>query len=475
MKMDFPQVDLPTEVLAWTNVTEDILNIYKQSCRLQACIVAICTEGSMKASINLLDYEIRPNDLITLLPGTIIQFRERTEKVCLCFVGFSAHCTGRVNLMKNIGNAYPKLLEQPVVPLSEDVAGYLKDYFALLSRASCNENFDMDPELVELSLQTILTSIRLIYHNYPGENSSSNRKKEICRELIQSITEHYKDELQFILDRRLLDHTMVNCHGMNSRVKSRDVLSVSVQHIAATNADKEYILLNLARNSIYHQLPELLFHPLVLSTPGMSNKEIVEAIRANEKQDKELIQFFAPFDTEFFKEKVRINNRHLNFFSDPDSKKNFIKMIEVMENVELSITSHQKYKLFLFLCNAERYKENLPAIEQLLLIVLGLKVKLRLEVHEIDETVYLSVGSGCVGQTLGLNGLMISETDDLTATIILDTPTDDYEEVKTHLSNVRRILEFFILSTRNIEVDYLVRGETDFILGENRLGYNMNL
>ena len=202
MKMDFPQVDLPTEVLAWTNVTEDILNIYKQSCRLQACIVAICTEGSMKASINLLDYEIRPNDLITLLPGTIIQFRERTEKVCLCFVGFSAHCTGRVNLMKNIGNAYPKLLEQPVVPLSEDVAGYLKDYFALLSRASCNENFDMDPELVELSLQTILTSIRLIYHNYPGENSSSNRKKEICRELIQSITEHYKDErrAQFYAD-----------------------------------------------------------------------------------------------------------------------------------------------------------------------------------------------------------------------------------------------------------------------------------
>ena len=115
MKMDFPQVDLPTEVLAWTNVTEDILNIYKQSCRLQACIVAICTEGSMKASINLLDYEIRPNDLITLLPGTIIQFRERTEKVCLCFAGFSAHCAGRINLMKNIGNAYPKLIEQPVV------------------------------------------------------------------------------------------------------------------------------------------------------------------------------------------------------------------------------------------------------------------------------------------------------------------------------------------------------------------------
>ena len=203
MKMDFPQVDLPTEVLAWTNVTEDILNIYKQSCRLQACIVAICTEGSMKASINLLDYEIRPNDLITLLPGTIIQFREKTEKVCLCFAGFSAYCAERINLMKNIGNEYPKLIEQPVIPLNEEVASYLKDYFALLSRVSCNENFEMDSELVELSLQTILTSIRLIYRKFPGENNSSNRKKEICRELIQAITENYKDErrAQFYADK----------------------------------------------------------------------------------------------------------------------------------------------------------------------------------------------------------------------------------------------------------------------------------
>lgn len=202
MKMEFPQVDLPREVLAWTKVTEDILNIYRQSCRLQACIVAICTEGTMKASINLLDYEIHPNDLIVLLPGTIIQFRERTEKVCLCFAGFSAGCTGRINLIKSIGEAYTKLLEQPVVPLSEKVSDYLKEYFSLLSRISCDESFDLAPEIANLSLQTILTSIQLIYRNHPGDNNS-NRKKEICRELIQHITENYRDErcAQFYADK----------------------------------------------------------------------------------------------------------------------------------------------------------------------------------------------------------------------------------------------------------------------------------
>ena len=45
--------------------------------------------------------------------------------------------------------------------------------------------------------------IRLIYHKFPGENSSSNRKKEICRELIQAITENYKNErrAQFYADK----------------------------------------------------------------------------------------------------------------------------------------------------------------------------------------------------------------------------------------------------------------------------------
>lgn len=194
MKMDFPQVDLPLEVLGWTKVTEDILNIYKQSCRLQACVVAICTEGSMKVSINLLDYEVRPNDLITLLPGTIIQFREKTEKVCLCFAGFSAKCASRINFITSVGDAYPRLIEQPIIPLTENVSSYLKEYFALLSRASCDESFDVDPELAEIALKTILTSVRLIYRKHPGENYSSNRKKEICRELVQSITENYKNE-----------------------------------------------------------------------------------------------------------------------------------------------------------------------------------------------------------------------------------------------------------------------------------------
>ena len=79
--MEFPQVDLPVDMIAWIEVTEDILNIYKQSCRLKACIFALCIEGSITVSINLMDTEIKQGDFITLLPGTIIQFYEQRKSV----------------------------------------------------------------------------------------------------------------------------------------------------------------------------------------------------------------------------------------------------------------------------------------------------------------------------------------------------------------------------------------------------------
>ena len=168
------------------------------------------------------------------------------------------------------------------------------------------------------------------------------------------IAEIFFEELQFILGEDLQDQVMVICHGMNTRTQSKDILSASVRYVSTLNSYKEIVTLHLARNSIYHQLPELLFHPLVISTPGMSNREIVEAIRANKSKEKELVAFFSPFDTAFFKEHVKINSRYLNFFTDSASRENLNSIIETLLNVPLSISAHQKYKLFLFLCNAEK-------------------------------------------------------------------------------------------------------------------------
>lgn len=209
----------------------------------------------------------------------------------------------------------------------------------------------------------------------------------------------------------------------------------------------------------------------------MSNKEIVDAIRANKKREKELISFFIPLDTAFFTERVKIIDRDLNFFSNPTMRENLNLLVETMLDIPLDISKHQKYKLFLFLCHSDEYMENLSAIEQMFSIVLGLKVKLRYIPHVITVSQYSPINEGILGENLGLNGTVECEGDDLEATIIFEQSeiSDDYNDLSRTVTIVSEILKFFILSFREIYTKYLIQGHTDCILGENRLGYDMNL
>ena len=126
------------------------------------------------------------------------------------------------------------------------------------------------------------------------------------------IAEVFFRELQFISGESLANKVVVRNHGMNSRVKSQDVLGVQTENLSESFNDR--IVLHLARNGLYHQLPEFLFHPISLSSPDMSNNEIVAAIRANRKKEEKTIRFFSPFDTEIFKDGVRIFGRSLDLF-----------------------------------------------------------------------------------------------------------------------------------------------------------------
>lgn len=253
MTFDFPQVDLPCPILAWSDVTEDILNIYKQSCRLQAGIFAICREGQMKATINLIDYEIKPNDLIVLLPGTIIQFRERTEKVRLCFAGFSSSCLERINLLNSIVSSYSQIIECPVIELDNNVAEYLKDYFSLLTKVTCNEQFEMSFELTELALKSILTGVDQIYKKYPWNTRTITRKDEICRELVSLVTQHYTHERRAQFYAKQLGISLQHLSTTVKQVTGKNVLDL-IAYIVIMDAKAKLKSTNMTIQEIAYAL-----------------------------------------------------------------------------------------------------------------------------------------------------------------------------------------------------------------------------
>ena len=194
MRMDFPQVDLPVDIIAWTEVTEEVLNIYKQACRLQACIFALCQEGSINVSINLMETEVKQGDFITLLPGSIIQFHGQKEKFKLSFIGFSAHCLTGINLIQSAPRSFPTILEYPVINLNETLLSYLKDYFALLARVTTGP-YPPDTRMAQQILSNLLYVVEKLYGTSPLSGKyPQSRKEEIYRKFIQLVIENYMHE-----------------------------------------------------------------------------------------------------------------------------------------------------------------------------------------------------------------------------------------------------------------------------------------
>lgn len=195
MNANLPQLDLPRDFVVGNDITEAILNFYKQTCRLKAGIFVLCVEGNLRASINLTEYTLKPNDFITLMPGSIIQFCEQQENVRLSFIGFSSEFMECVNMIKSTMSVLPIMFENPIISLNEDRAGFLSDYFHLLERVQYKEN-TINREVVKHILLSLVHSISGFYLGKSWPKQITTRSEEIHKKFIQLVMKHYTSKRQ---------------------------------------------------------------------------------------------------------------------------------------------------------------------------------------------------------------------------------------------------------------------------------------
>lgn len=222
--MEFPQVDLPVDTIAWT-----------------------------KVSINLMDSEIKQGDFITLLPGTIIQFYEQKEKVRLGFVGFSSHCLNGVNLIQSTLRSFSTILEYPVLTVEPTVASYFKDYFALLARITTGP-YPPDTRTAQNTLSMLLQGIDRMYSNRPYTlKNTKNRKEEICRELVQLVIENYTHErrAQFYADK--LGISLQHLSTTVKVVTGKNVLDI-IAHVVIVDVKAKLKSTNMTIQEIAYSL-----------------------------------------------------------------------------------------------------------------------------------------------------------------------------------------------------------------------------
>ena len=192
---NLPLLDLPVGFVVSTAVTEQILGFYKQTCRLKAGIFALCVSGTLKASINLKEYTLQPGDLVTLIPGSIIQFCEETDAVQLSFIGFSSSFMEGVNLIQSTTDNVTTSYEHPVLPLDIKKTQQLNDFLKLLERIVMEEG-KINPEIVKHILQGLMIGIGDLYRGKQWPNQTLTRSDEIQKKFLGLVMKHYTSNRQ---------------------------------------------------------------------------------------------------------------------------------------------------------------------------------------------------------------------------------------------------------------------------------------
>jgi hypothetical protein len=262
----------------------------------------------------------------------------------------------------------------------------------------------------------------------------------------------------------------VRHQGLSKRNNSRDAIDISsMLYQEKSGFTREALVLQLAKNSIYHNLPELLFHPLSISNPTMSNKEVVQAVKENKQAENDALDFFMPFDNELFSANVEATIRSLHLFNDKIDL--FLNIVDELVSIEHELSKIQKKNLFIYLCESERLKENLPELEKVLEMLLGNKVKLKYKKHVFTSSPFLQLNEGILGFNLGLCGIVESEIDDIEVTLYFDGNID-YIILENKMALTHKVLEYFIVSNRKIDIIFFNNYQLGIKLNENYLGIN---
>ena len=195
MDNTIPKFDLPENWLAGTDISKELLGLYKNyPVRLKCEIMALCMEGEIEASVNLNHITVNKNDIITLMPGSIFQINDLKGDLKIYFVGFSSKYVENNDKAKILLDAIYSTLGKPKISLSDKGAMMTEKYFKLLI-----DIYEMSDEKLKLEIADNIFAdthkgISLIYKKKTdNENITSSKSEQLCKAFTQLVMQHYKD------------------------------------------------------------------------------------------------------------------------------------------------------------------------------------------------------------------------------------------------------------------------------------------
>lgn len=225
--------------------------------RIDFATIMICTQGRMTLKLNLMDYEVRPGDVLILAPSTIGQDVLVTPDCQLCMICFSEEVyneTSKNTISQQLRNY---ILRDPAkIHLSADYLQMAIAHYRLMRQLMGDEHFAYLAEAIRAHVTVLSALFVQCIEEERSHQTELSHQERLFNRFLQDVREHHHESRQvsFYADRlcisaKYLSHVVKDISGRQPMEWIRD-----------------YVLLNaktLLRSGQYsvQQVSELLAFP----------------------------------------------------------------------------------------------------------------------------------------------------------------------------------------------------------------------
>ena len=193
-----PTVSLDDGVVLKTIAQQEQVAKYLQPHRMKLGCLWIITRGNARLSINLSEYAITPNDMVMILPNSIIQIGKVTDDFACEIIAFSPDYVQDVDLVRQIVSNMETISANPVVALSSDEGIFVTELYSTFSRIYHRSRLQPSTNhgLLKNLLMSFFYGVCSIYDNHRmmGKEIELSRKEQIVRDYISLVFKHYDKE-----------------------------------------------------------------------------------------------------------------------------------------------------------------------------------------------------------------------------------------------------------------------------------------
>jgi len=196
MDITFPLLDLPQDCLAQDNVSGGILAGYSGfPCRIKAAVFAYVIDGSIRAKMNLREYEVKQGDFVVVMPGTFIHVQEVSESIRVHFIGVSGSFVDRTNVLRPLHAYYDRILYNPVSRMSPELSRVFGEAVAMIGHASQLKQRTLSEQLIVNIIGSIVQFTTPLYSRQASSpQTDHNRADRVTEEYMALVMKNYTRE-----------------------------------------------------------------------------------------------------------------------------------------------------------------------------------------------------------------------------------------------------------------------------------------